>query len=126
MTSLAFLLVATVALVAALAATQLALLAFRNPFRSLWLRRPGADNAAAIAITFGVSLTFAFEISALVGIGVPTLIAILAAPVLVAGISWSIWRLLGCRERLRRADAGKSPFYLDGREPRTTSVSVGT
>ena len=97
--------------VAIVAAILFAGVAYRNPFRPRWMDRDWASTAAALAISsavcFGAGYMIAGSISA--GLGVPTAVGLTVALFLAAG--YVIWRLFDVGERLRRADAGQSPFY---------------
>ena len=97
-----------VAIVAAILFTGVA---YRNPSRPRWMYRDSASTAASLAISaavcFGAGYMIAGGIAA--GLGVATAIGLTIAVFLGAGIV--IWRLFDVGERLRRADAGQSPFY---------------
>ncbi len=91
-------------------ATQFLVLAFRNPHRHAWLRTTFAESVAVIGIVMGLALTISLLISTLVGSGVNVLVAMgigIAVPVAVALLNERLFHL---RARLRRADAGQSPF----------------
>lgn len=101
-----------VAVVVALVGTILFTgLAFRNPLRASWLHRDSASTAAALAISsavcFGAGYMIAGSIAA--GLGVATAIGLTIAAFLGSG--YVMWRFFDVGERLRRADAGQSPFY---------------
>lgn len=99
---------AVVAIVAAILFTGVA---YRNPFRPRWMYRDSASTAASLAISsavcFGAGYMISGSISA--GLGVATAIGLTVA--LFLGAGYVIWRLFDIGERLRRADAGQSPFY---------------
>lgn len=86
-------------------------LAFRNPSRARWLHRDSAATGAALAISasvcFGAGYMIAGSIAA--GWSVATAIGLTIAAFLGSG--FAIWRVFEIGERLRRADAGLSPFY---------------
>ena len=85
--------------------------AYRKPFRPKWLYRDSASTAAALAISaavcFGAGYMIAGSIAA--GLGVATAIGLTVA--LFLGSGYVMWRVFEVGERLRRADAGQSPFY---------------
>lgn len=86
-------------------------LAFRNPFRSAWLRRDMMSVAAALAISGAVCFGTGYMVSGAIAAGfdVGTALALTLAVFIVAG--YAIVRFFDIGERLRRADAGQSPFY---------------
>ena len=97
--------------VAVVAAILFIGVAYRNPFRPQWMYRDSASTAAALAISsavcFGAGYMIAGSIAA--GLGVATAIGLTVA--LFLGSAYVIWRVFEVGERLRRADAGQSPFY---------------
>jgi hypothetical protein len=99
------------ALVAIVAAILFVGVAYRNPFRPQWMYRDSASTVAALAISsavcFGAGYMIAGSIAA--GFGVATAIGLTVA--LFLGAGYAIWRLFDIGGRLRRADAGQSPFY---------------
>ena len=100
----------TAVLIAVVSAIQLTVLAFRNPLRPAWLKKAGADTLAAVAIAAGLSLAVAFEIAGLVAAGINAFAAVGIAAALCFGVASFNWRRFHCGDRLRRADAGHSPF----------------
>jgi hypothetical protein len=91
-------------------AIQLLVLIFRNPHRPQWLRYGGTEAVAVLLIVAGVTLSIATLITGLVGaIGNVFASLIIAAiiPIAVAMVNQRIFRI---GERLRRSDAGVSPF----------------
>jgi len=97
--------------VAIVAAILFVGVAYRNPFRPRWMYRDSASTAAALAISsavcFGAGYMIAGSIAA--GLGVATAIGLTV--VVFLGSGFAIWRVFEIGERLRRADAGQSPFY---------------
>lgn len=87
------------------------LLAFRNQHRSALLRRGGVEAVAANLIAIGIVFAFGLLIAGLTGAGMNALYAIMVSAVTFFTAATVIWKLFGVRERLRRADAGQSPFY---------------
>lgn len=99
-----------VAVAAVVSAIELIVLLFRNPLRPRWLRTSLAESVAVLAIVMGLTFVLATFISGMIGAGLNVFVALVAGvciPVLVAVVNE---RLFGIRERLRRADAGQSPF----------------
>lgn len=109
-------------LAAIIAGFQLAMLAFRNPFRPAWLGRYGLDNFAALVFAATTALGIGFLISGLMGAvaNFPSTVGMTA--LLIAGLTFvSAWALQ-TRKRLSLADSGMSPFRrlppkLPGAEP---------
>lgn len=110
-----------VSVVAVMGLMQLCLLAFRNPHRPSWLRGGGAEAFAATAIVAAISFSIAFLIAGLTWAGLDAFVAMFLGLGVAGGSSWLIWRLFGVSERLRRAEAGRSPF-----EPLTPKQRGGT
>ena len=92
-------------------ATLFMVLAFRNPLRSKWLRGDTTATAASLVIAaaacFGIGNMISGAVSA--GFGAATALVITLA--ICAGAGYALMRGLQIGERLRRADAGESPFY---------------
>jgi hypothetical protein len=101
----------TITLVAVVTAIVFCVLGFRNPFRPAWMKRAGIDNLAAMGIAAALAFVIGFEISGLAAAGLPAAYAMAFTIALVIGTAFAVIRLLGVGERLRRADAGESPFY---------------
>ena len=96
------------AVVGAIALTGLA---FRNPFRPTWLRSDWTSTVASLAIAAAVCFASGYMIagSVVAGFGVATAIVLMLAVYAVAG--YAVVRGFEMGERLRRSDAGQSPFY---------------
>lgn len=101
----------TITLVAVVAGIIFCVLAFRNPFRSAWMKRGGIDNLAATGIATALAFAVGFQISGLVAAGLPAVYAMGFTVALILVTAFLVIRLFGVGERLRRADAGESPFY---------------
>lgn len=101
------------------------LLAFRNERRPALLKRGSVEAIAANLIAIGIVFAIGFLINGLTGAGMNALYAILLSAVLFFGASIAVWKALDVRERLRRADAGQSPFYLPEWIARRDSRSDG-
>lgn len=101
----------TAALVTVVGVIQFLVLFFRSPHRPRWLRTELMEivtaNSFVLALTFGI----AAELSGLVAGGANAFLAIALTAAIVLGSAFAIWRIFGVGERLRRADAGESPFY---------------
>ena len=90
---------------------QLIVLAFRNPFRSRWLRRDWAAIAAALAIAALVSVMIGVAIAGGMAAGLGLGGAALLTAATGIGAGYAFRRAFDIGERLRRADQGQSPFY---------------
>ncbi|MEC9368511.1 MAG: hypothetical protein VX871_07440 [Pseudomonadota bacterium] len=90
----------------------LVLLAFRNEHRPRMLKKGWVEAAAANGIAIGIVFSLGFLITGLTQTGMNPLFAIIIATTLLFVFAAVVWKLFGVRERLRRADAGQSPFYL--------------
>jgi len=112
----------TLAVAAIIIGFQLAILAFRNPFRPIWLGRFGLETITATAFAAALPVGLGFQMSGLMTAGANFPTAAALAAVLFAGMGLvSMW-VLKTRKRLRLADAGQSPFTrltpkLPGGEP---------
>ena len=110
MNILALLAIEAGAVVATVLLAQLTVLVFRDPDRKAWLRSEAVQTLVVVTLVAGGSFSIGYLVSGLVAAGVDvfTAIAVTAAfPLLVAVASN---RIFGFRERLRRAEAGLSPF----------------
>jgi len=110
MNTLLALVVYIVALIAAVSVFQLTVLAFRNPFRPTWLNKAGAESIAATANVGSLSVSTAFEIAGLIAAGFNAFFALAITMALIFGVVIFNWHIFRYGERLRRADAGHSPF----------------
>ena len=97
-----------VALVAAILFTGLA---FRNPLRAQWLHRDSAATGAALAISAAVCFGAGYMIAGSIAAGWSVATALILTITVFLGSGYVIWRVFKIGERLRRADAGQSPFY---------------
>jgi hypothetical protein len=101
-----------VAVIAALVGAILSTgLAFRNPLRARWLHRDSAATGAALAISAAVCFGAGFMIAGSTAAGWSVATAIGLTVAVFLGSGFVIWRVFEIGERLRRADAGQSPFY---------------
>lgn len=117
MESLVKLLADSAFLVGTVAFTQFTILVFRTKAKPRWLRRPSAEALTAIAISAMIAIALGLETAGLLSVGLPPILAIVAAPVVYALVTYLFWRGFGCRERLALADGGGSPFgSLAGRQ----------
>ena len=117
----------TAVLIAVISAMQIAILAFRNPFRSGWLKKAGADTVTCVVTTASLSFATAYEIAGLIAAGVNVFVAIGVTVALIFGVAIFNGRVFRFGERLRRADAGHSPFeHLHARQkPQRTPAAYG-
>ncbi|HUE47445.1 MAG TPA: hypothetical protein VMO81_14450 [Aestuariivirgaceae bacterium] len=86
-------------------------LAFRNPLRAPWLKRDSASTGAALAISSAVCFGAGYLIAGSIAAGLGVAMAIGLTVAVFLGSGFVIWRVFEIGERLRRADAGQSPFY---------------
>jgi hypothetical protein len=91
-------------------AIQLLVLVFRNPHRPQWLRYGGTEAIAVLIIVAGVTLSIATLVSGLVGAGVNVFASLIIAAVTPIAVAIANQRIFQVRKRLRRTDAGESPF----------------
>lgn len=89
---------------------QLLVLAFRNPHRTQWLRRGFTESVAVLGIVMGLTLSVAMLIAGLVGSGANVFISLVIAALVPFAVAFVNERVFHLRERLRRAEAGASPF----------------
>jgi hypothetical protein len=98
-------------IVAIIGAILFTVLAFRNPMRPKWLRGDAIAVAASLAIAamvcFGIGNMISGGIEA--GFDVGTALVLTIVVCIVAG--YAMVRGFRIGERLRRSDAGESPFY---------------
>lgn len=111
MRSLIQILPEVVVLVAIIGAILLIVLAFRNPFRPKWLRRDSMSVAAALLFSAAVCFGLGNMISGSVNAGIDVATAIALTVAVFIGAAYGLARTIDMGERLRRSDAGESPFY---------------
>jgi len=100
----------TLAVAAIIIGFQLAVLAFRNPFRPRLLGRFGLETITATAFAAALPVGLGVQISEIMAAGAtfPTAAALAIALLVGMGVV-SMW-VLQTPRRLRLADAGQSPF----------------
>lgn len=99
-------------------AIQFIVLVFRNPHRPQSLRYGGTEAVAVLFIVAAVTLSIATLVSGLVGAGVNVFASLIIAAIVPIAVAIANQRLFKIGERLRRSDAGVSPFApLDGGRP---------
>lgn len=86
-------------------------LVFRNPFRPRWLHRDSASTLAALAISAAVCFGAGYFIAGTFAAGFDIAVVLVLTPAVFLAAGYAIWRGFDIGERLRRADAGQSPFY---------------
>lgn len=101
---------------------QLAVMAFRNPFRPRWLGRFGLETFTATGFAAATPVALGMQISEIMAAGAtfPTAAALAITLIVGTGVV-SMW-VLQTPRRLRLADSGQSPFVrlspkLPGGEP---------
>jgi hypothetical protein len=94
----------------AVSAVQFLVLVFRNSRRPAWLRHSFIESTAVITIVMGITLTVAILASGLIASGINVMVSLAIATVLPIAVAIANWRIFRVGERLRRADAGASPF----------------
>jgi hypothetical protein len=99
-----------VTVVAVVSGIQFAILAFRNPLRSPWLRTGLSESVIVVAIVGGLSFSVAMLITGIIGTGIHVIPGVILGVLLPLAVAFANERIFGVRERLRRADAGQSPF----------------
>ena len=111
MTSLLQILPEVAAVVVIVCAILFVVLAFRDPFRPNWLRWNWMAVAASLLVAVAVSFGFGLMISGGVAAGFGAGTMILMTIAVAGGAGFVVARGVGIGERLRRSDAGQSPFY---------------
>jgi hypothetical protein len=96
--------------VIAVGIVQFLVLVFRNTHRPQWLRSSFVESTAVIAIVMGITLSVAILATGLMGSGLNVFVALVVAMGVPLVVALTIWRIFRIGERLRRADAGGSPF----------------
>jgi hypothetical protein len=99
-------------LVAVIGAILFLVLAFRNPLRPQWLHWNAMPIAASLLVAAAVSGGIGIMIAGSVAAGFNAGNAILLTLAVAGGAGYAMVRGLHIGERLRRSDAGQSPFYL--------------
>lgn len=102
--------VGIVSVVTFVAVAALLVVVFRNPFSPAWLKRDGPAITASVLMSGAVAGVTGLTISSLVGAGLHMISAAILTIALFTLSGIAVGRLFHVRERLRRADAGQSPF----------------
>ena len=89
---------------------QFLVLVFRNPRRPQWLRHSFVESAAVICIVMGITVAVAILASGLIGAGSNVFVSLVVSALVPLTVAFGNWRLFQVGERLRRAEAGASPF----------------
>lgn len=108
---IATLLMEILALIGTVLFIGLLVLVFRNPHRPQWLRTDFVQTNVAVVLVGVSCLSVAYLIKGLVGVGIDVFTSIGISLALPVAVGIAAARLTDFRERLRRADAGESPFY---------------
>ena len=116
MTLLATLFLELAAVIAAVLVCQFVVLLFRDPHRHAILRIDATQTLAAVALVALACLAVGSLIAGLVDAGVNVFATLGVAAALPLVTAFAGERAFRIRERLRRADAGESPFHLPGRD----------
>lgn len=125
MTAYLLLVVATLFQAASAGITQLVILTFRNPMREGMLRSEWLAIGAVLALLVLYGLTTTAQIYMLLEVGAGSIASSIIAVAVFGGTLWLNDRLFGLRERLRRADAGESPFYRSGGSVASSATPSG-
>lgn len=88
----------------------LAMVGLRNPHNPAWLRSEEAAHAASFVLVVLISMVFAWAVTGLTeaGLRIAAAMPIALAVIVISGAV--LWFAFNVGERLRRADAGRSPF----------------
>lgn len=104
------LVIAVVASIALVGLIALFGLLFRGPACPAWLRRDSAASAVSVLVSGALFGVGAYLISSLLDAGLTIIAAVAVSVGLLIGSGMTVVRLFRIKERLRRADAGQSPF----------------
>lgn len=116
MTLLLNLLAELAGLVATVGAVLAASLVLRNPHSPAWTKTESVAQATSFVLVTMFAGVLAWATAGMIGAGLHFTYAALIAPAIVAGSGCLLWLAFGIGERLRRADAGRSPFDALGRD----------
>jgi hypothetical protein len=89
---------------------QFLVLVFRNPRRPQWLWSSFIESAAVICIVMGITVAVAILASGLIGAGLNVFASLVVSALVPITVAFGNWRAFQVGERLRRAEAGASPF----------------
>lgn len=104
-----------VCLVAAIAASYVLLLVYRNPLRPKWLDSELAASTLTIVAISVLILVVAWFVSGLSAAGLDPLAALALTATLFGLVCWGLWLIMGMGWRLKATAEGRSPFA--GRGP---------
>lgn len=99
-----------VCLVAAIAASYVVLLLYRNPHRPAWLDKDWVNATFAIAAISILIVILAWLVSSLTPFGVLPVAALTVVAGLFIVTGWVLWKLMRMGWRLEEARQGRSPF----------------
>jgi hypothetical protein len=109
-------------LVAAVGATLLTLLVLRNPHNPAGMKSEFMAQAASLAPVAMIAGAIAWAMTSMTDAGLHIVNAALITMAVIAASGCLLWFAFGIGERLRRAEAGRSPFEAIGRDlPQTKS-----
>jgi hypothetical protein len=89
---------------------QFLVLVFRNPRRPQWSRGSFIESTAVICIVMGITVAVAILASGLIGAGSNVFVSLVVSALVPLTVAFGNWRVFQVGERLRRAEAGASPF----------------
>lgn len=110
MQNLALLVMTAVGLGAGISLFLLAVLALRNPHTPNWVQGEAFSQLACFLLTAGLASTVAVAVNEFHTAGMSVVVAIGTTAVVIFVTIFLICTLFQFGERLRRADAGRSPF----------------
>ena len=117
MTLLLNLLAALAGLAAAVGITLATLLVLRNPHNSGWMKSDFAAQMAGVVLVALIAGILAWAMAGMIDAGLSIASAALLTAATVGGFGWLLWTTFRVGERLKRADAGRSPFEALERDP---------
>lgn len=110
MQNLALLVMTAAGLGAGISLFLLAVLALRNPHNPNWVQGEAFSQLACFLLTAGLSSTVAVAVNEFHTAGMSVVVAMAASVAVIFVAIFLFCTLFHFGERLRRADAGRSPF----------------
>jgi len=111
-------------LAATVGITLATLLVLRNPRNPGWMKSEFVAQAASLVLVALISGVLAWALTSMTDAGVAIANAALIAVIVIVASCCLLWFTFGIGKRLRRADAGRSPFEAIERHlPNTKSKS---
>jgi hypothetical protein len=100
------------------------MLLLRNPVGPNWLKSEFIAQAAALVLTAGACLAIPNAVAGLIDADIHYGIAIVLTCAVLAASIYILWKASNIRERLKRAESGRSPFARERPQPELQAAAA--